>query len=247
MSARVTPAAPALADDTRSRLIESAGPVFAESGFQGATVREICSRAGVNIALVNYHFGDKLELYTEVLRLSIGAPTTLIQAALNAGGESGAAPAEIIRQTVHAMLQKILSADRPAWHFRLLAHELAHPTPAISIVINETARPVYDGIRAAVAAIIGLPPDHDDTRFAAHSIISQVVHYSHGRNMIAQLWPELAMTPARIAQISEHITAFSLAGLEHMKTKSRNPPPLQKASLKNSPKNVLKKKTRGSR
>jgi AcrR family transcriptional regulator len=206
-----------LADDTRSRLIEAAGQVFAESGFQRATVREICARAGVNIALVNYHFGDKLELYSEVLRRSIGAPHGKINTAL----QSSAPPEEIIRQTIRAMLLHIFGPDRPGWHFRLLAHELAQPTPAISIVVNETARPVYDGIRAAVGAIIGLPRDDDRTRLAAHSIISQVVHYSHGRNMCAQLWPDLIMTPQRIEQIAAHIAAFSLAGLEQMKTDLR--------------------------
>jgi len=58
---------------TREKLIEAAGQVFAERGFQEATVREICSRAGTNGAAVNYHFGDKLGLYTEVLRSSIFA------------------------------------------------------------------------------------------------------------------------------------------------------------------------------
>ena len=53
--------------DTRSRILGSAGPVFAAQGYTGATVREICSTAGVNIASVGYHFGDKLGLYREVI------------------------------------------------------------------------------------------------------------------------------------------------------------------------------------
>ena len=37
------------------------------SRYHAATVREICARAGVNIALVNYYFGGKPELYTEAI------------------------------------------------------------------------------------------------------------------------------------------------------------------------------------
>ncbi len=42
-------------DDTQARTIEAAGPVFAARGFEVATVREICHRAGVNLAAVNDH------------------------------------------------------------------------------------------------------------------------------------------------------------------------------------------------
>ena len=55
-------------DPTKARLLEAAGEEFAEKGFELARVRAICERAGANLAAVNYHFGDKEQLYVEVLR-----------------------------------------------------------------------------------------------------------------------------------------------------------------------------------
>ena len=54
-------------ENTRDKILNAAGEVFAEQGFEGATIRAITERAGVNVAAVNYHFRDKAELYTRVV------------------------------------------------------------------------------------------------------------------------------------------------------------------------------------
>src|SRR3954454_7105791 len=111
---------PALADDTRTKLLDSAGQVFSESGYQAATVREICAKAGVNVALVNYYFGDKLELYAAVLRHSMGVSGNgIIQQAI----ASTAPPEEALRELVYAMLERICRTERPGWHYQLMVHE----------------------------------------------------------------------------------------------------------------------------
>ena len=51
---------------TKKRLLQAAAEIFAAKGFRDATVAEICEAAGANIAAVNYHFGDKSKLYSEV-------------------------------------------------------------------------------------------------------------------------------------------------------------------------------------
>ena len=53
-------------ESTRERLLVVAREVFSEQGFQGATVREICRRAEVNLAAVNYHFSSKEALATSL-------------------------------------------------------------------------------------------------------------------------------------------------------------------------------------
>jgi AcrR family transcriptional regulator len=201
---------PVMPEDTRSKLLDAAGQVFAESGFQAATVREICARAGANIALVNYHFGDKLELYTEVLRYSVGASGNGI---INQAIASKAPPQEAFRELIHAMLLRVCRADRPGWHFRLMMHEFAQPTPAMDSVINETMRPVYDRFRELIGIMLNLTREHDQVRLSTHSVIGQVVHYAHAHHVISRVWPELELNPERIEQIATHIADFSLAGL----------------------------------
>src|SRR5207247_1703079 len=59
--------------ETRERLLRTAARLFADRGFKKVTVRDICRTARANVAAVNYHFGDKLGLYREVLQLAAEA------------------------------------------------------------------------------------------------------------------------------------------------------------------------------
>ena len=54
-------------EQTRDRVLIAAVEIFAQRGFRESTVREICAKAGVNIASVNYHFRNKASLYKEAL------------------------------------------------------------------------------------------------------------------------------------------------------------------------------------
>ena len=59
---------PALRDhETRNRILRAAARLFAERGFNHVSIRDICKEAGSNVASVNYHFGDKLGLYRELV------------------------------------------------------------------------------------------------------------------------------------------------------------------------------------
>src|SRR5580698_3140723 len=226
-----------LPEDTRAKLLDAGGQVFAESGFQAATVREICARAGVNIALVNYHFGDKLELYTEVLRFSICASGNEI---IHKAIDSAAPPEKAFRELIRAMLLKIYGADRPAWHFRLMMHEFAQPTPAMASVIDETMQPIYDRFRMLIGRMLDFDRDHDQVRLVTHSVIAQVVHYAHARHVVSRIWPELNLNPERVEQIATHIADFSLAGIHEI---ARTPAKLKSPS-KSPSKSPFKRKKR---
>ena len=196
---------------TREKLIEAAGSVFAERGYRSATIREICRRAGANVAAVNYTFGDKMGLYTEVLRHSVRASKT---AALAAALDASRTPEEMIRGVIRARLMSLCKEARPDWHIRLVMHEFSHPTPAMGRVVDEGMRPIYERVRAAVGEIIGLPADHEITQLSVNSIIGQILFYTFSRPVLARLEPELKLTPERLERIADHIAEFSLAYLK---------------------------------
>lgn len=54
-------------EPTRTRILDTAAPVFADHGFAGASTRTLAAAAGVNVATLAYHFGDKEGLYAAVL------------------------------------------------------------------------------------------------------------------------------------------------------------------------------------
>ena len=209
-SRRVTRNLSADADDTRSRLLKAAAEIFAEKGFESATIREICGRAGANVALVNYHFGDKLELYTEVWRCF-----------LKRGEQAAAAASEVdpetdLRNIVRSMLERSFeSREQDHLRIRMMLHEFVQPTPATARVVQVAMRPVYDRLRNVVGALLDLPPDHEQVRLMVHSIIGQVTHFAHSGPVMAALWPEMKMTPEQRARVAAHIAEVTLASLKH--------------------------------
>src|SRR5258708_21412951 len=103
-------AAPEVSEEkTRDKILSAAGEVFAEQGFEGATIRAITERAGVNIAAVNYHFRDKVELYTKVVLQACS-----VQAALqDAMADAADSPEELLRSIVHHFVRYLLDPSRP--------------------------------------------------------------------------------------------------------------------------------------
>jgi len=203
-------ATPNSQDPTRAKLLEAAAEVFAEQGFHAATVREICSRAGANVASVNYYFGDKVELYAEVLREAIcKVHDRPLWEAL-----SQMEPQAALRRLIRHMLGKLCSPSRINLTMRLMLHEMTQPTPGLARVVDEVIRPNYGMLRGIIGRFIGLEPDDDKTRMCAHSVIGQVLHYAQSRPVIAQLWPGLKLDESSLDKIAEHIGDFSLAYLK---------------------------------
>lgn len=200
-------------DDPRRKLMQAAREVFAEAGYQAATVREICTRAGHNVAAVNYHFGDKHGLYTQILKDEVDSysetlPETLLEQL---------SPEEALRIFVQNVFRHIASTEKPAWHTRVMMHEMALPTEGLGAVVELVIRPKLKILAGIVSRFLGVPPTHPKARLCVHSIMGQLVHYAHGRPTLALLWPDWKLDAAELEGIANHIVDFSIAGLKSVK------------------------------
>lgn len=135
----------------------AAGEVFAEQGYRNATVREICQRAGANVASVNYHFGDKETLYAEVLRSAHACAMAMYPPDM--GLHAGASVEQRLHAFVRSFLFRVFGEGRPAWHGKLTARELADPTPALGAIVDESVRPNFAVLRAIVIELLSESPD----------------------------------------------------------------------------------------
>jgi len=201
-------------DETRQQLLEAAGGVFAEVGFRNATIREICRRAGANVAAVNYHFGDKETLYTEVLRHSQQKAFEKYPPLMGVGAD--APPEQKLRAFIQSFLLRIFDDSSTAWFGKMMSREMVEPTEALDLLVAERMQPMADLLRGIVAEILDRPAQAEDVRLCCFSVVSQCVFYHHCRTMILRLFPEQRLDASAVEQLAGHIARFSLAAMKHL-------------------------------
>lgn len=200
--------------DTRERVLEAAGEVFAERGFAKATIREIVERAGANLNAVNYYFRDKRGLYLAVFEYAYRVTENDDHA--ERLRMRTLPPAARLRAFIGHLMHGFVLRKTAPWHLRLVHREIREPTGVLDLVVKWLIRPRFDELVGIVRAL--LPADASDlrARLCAEHIVAQCMHPMHGWPIASQLIPELQYTPEGIDVLADHVAAFSLAALRHL-------------------------------
>src|SRR5918994_361428 len=198
---------------TEKRLLEAAGEIFAEYGYRAATVRQICEKAGANIAAVNYHFGDKEGLYMAVLRSVPDAHAEKFPA--DRGLPPGASAEQRLAAYIESLLNRVFDEGRPGWHTKIMAREMIEPTRAFDTLVADVALPVHRELASIVRELLASKATEDAVRLCTLSILSQCVYYHHARSVLSRLYPQQEYGSQDIAQLADHITRFSQGALLH--------------------------------
>ncbi len=222
IQARKEPAVEASEENTRDKILSAAGEVFAEQGFEGATIRAITERAGVNVAAVNYHFRDKAELYTRVVLDACSARAAYRTAYREAMAEAVDSPEERFRSLTYRFLEYLLDPARPNWKRRLMAREMANPTTALDELVDKNIRPLREEfLLPTLRELTGGCFSRRQLSYFASSIMGQCLYFLQSRPIIDRLHPDFKIGKSEIAEIAEHITRFSLAAIAELTRQAR--------------------------
>jgi AcrR family transcriptional regulator len=195
--------------DPKTRLLETAGEVFADKGYRAATVREICKAADANIAAVNYYFGDKMGLYVEAVKHAHACRFNEPPLSWT----DGTPPEQKLYDFVHNMLRHLLDPTRPAWNAKLMIRELADPTEACRAITEQYIRPMAQVLHSIIGELLPAGTSLDRLQMTAFSVVGQCLFYRVQEPVAKLLVGEEQYATFTVDRIANHIATFTLAAL----------------------------------
>lgn len=197
---------------TRAQLLEQAGVLFAERGFDRVTARLIAQRAGSNAAAINYHFGGIDNLYAELL---VEAHNRIVNfqdlvAALAELDE----PAAKLRKVIEMIVQAWTGAGSSSWAVRVIAREVLAPSPHNDVLRLRAVEPKKSLVLGLVAELVGLPREHPIVGRACFSLAAPCAMLMVAdRQLIGRIFPELRGDAGSAEALTDHMVKFALGGL----------------------------------
>ena len=203
--------------ETQTRILDAAEELFMQHGFEGASMRMLTAKAGVNLAAVNYHFGSKDALIEAVFRRRLDPMNAERVAALErreqeAEGRPLQADA-IIRAFVGASLRMLEDAKGGGRNFiRLLGRTYSDPQKPIRVLIGQLYAPAMERFKAAFERALPQMP-RDELIWRMHFMFGTLAYTLAATDtvqLIAGCKPE-DRYDARL--LEARLTAFLQAGL----------------------------------
>lgn len=203
---------------TCQRLLITASRIFAEKGYQNATIAEICEQAETNIASVNYHFGDKENLYLEAWRYAFQKD---LKAHPSDGGVNQNTSVEHrLKGRIQSLIARIADPDS---HFFAIVHkEMALQTGLLEKIMEQEINPEREAMNTLIRKLLGDNATEKQVQFCHASIIGQCFHLLKVKHIKLNNKPrqyELNMKDAEA--FAEHIVTFSLAGIQAIRLQNQ--------------------------
>jgi AcrR family transcriptional regulator len=207
--------------ETRTRILDAAEELFMQHGFEGTSMRALTTRAGVNLAAVNYHFGSKDALIEAVFRRRLDPMNSERVAELERLEAAGSPSSEaIIRAFIGPSLRMIEDAKGGSRSFiRLLGRTYTEPAKEIRALIGQMYAPAMERYKNALERALPQMP-REELVWRMHFMFGTLAYTLAATDtvqLIAGCKPE-DRYDARL--LEDRLTAFLAAGLHAPLTSS---------------------------
>jgi AcrR family transcriptional regulator len=205
-------------DYTRERILKAAHTLFADLGYDGASVRAIVTKAKVNQAAINYHFAGKEGLYRAVLQIAFEALTR--DALLDADALRSLPREEALQRFVRRQLAPLAARDELGRYLQIFNWEALRPTQVFKAFVAEDTAPFM----AQAADLIKrfLPKANGRTvMVAAIWLLGQCSVFVRNREQLSGLGvPGRGGAPrapdeAFVDELAGHVSRWAISGLTH--------------------------------
>lgn len=200
-------------DTTRKALVTTAIAIFGRDGFDAASTRAISQAAGVNQALIGYHFGGKPGLYAAALRhiaeninARIGPLLGDIESKLSAkqaetDPEQQAGHALELLHGLTDVFVQVLNSDESADWARLILHEQQFPSEGFDILYHGFMHRMFSVTTHLVGLVRGEREIGEQTRLMAATILGQALIFRAARTVVMRELGWSNLQTARIEKI----------------------------------------------
>ena len=197
----------------KDRILNEAEILFAEKGFHGVTVREITRSAKCNLAAVNYHFGNKENLYLEVFRERWIPRARRVredfQKTVSTG--NGQNISEIVHALALAFIQGPLTDEERLRHAQLMIREMAMPTAALDLLFEEVIEPFFGEVAGRLHPLMEEGMKRESLMLNIISVFSMVIYFNFARLPVRRATGQEYDETFK-ERLVDHIVKFSVTG-----------------------------------
>lgn len=198
-------------DTTRERIIDAAGQLFAERGFESTTVRDICQAAGANVAAVNYYFRDKERLYIEAV---VQAHRWRLDQAQLPNWDENTPPRQKLADFIETFFRRVLGGPDDTWRTKLVMREIMQPSAACAEIAQSNIRPQFEILHSILRELLPADVSDEERHLVGFSIVGQCLFYHVAGPIIRNLIDEREYSTYDVAKLAKHVTEFTLASLD---------------------------------
>ena len=158
-------------DKSKQRILDSATKLFAQKGYDGVGIREICKDANANICMISYFWGGKQELYKGIVDNLIEKQTEYAKSFLNLDIEPSTLPKQEQINLLYKVIDKVIEFLYGGLISDDLFRFLLQAQQSRSI---ELTSPVFVYVRKLIGAIFNKDMNDKDIIFKTVFIMSQI-------------------------------------------------------------------------